>query len=60
MTRAVYWHGQYKGQVERDLGIWAKRWNVQVESMDHEDGRGGRKPDVLLTWNISGRTETDC
>ena len=51
MTRAVHWHGQYKGQVERDLGIWAKRWNVQVENMDHEDGRGGRKPDVLLTWN---------
>ena len=51
MTRAVYWHGQYKGQVERDLGIWAKRWNVQVERVDLEDGRGGRKPDVLLTWN---------
>ena len=51
MKRVMNWHGQYKGEVERDLGIWAKTWDVQVASMDYENERGRRKPDVLLTWN---------
>ena len=51
MTRVMHWHGQYKGEVERDLRIWAETWDVQVESMDYENERGLRKPDVLLTWD---------
>jgi len=57
MTRVVHWHGQYKRQVERDLRIWANTWHVQVESMDHDNERGGRKPDVLLTWDGPDRSK---
>lgn len=50
MTRVIHWHGAYKEEVERGLGIWSKAWDVQIEKIDEHDGRSGRTPDVLLQW----------